>query len=512
MGSAVADTPYDIAVIGGGINGCGIARDAAGRGLSVFLAEMGDLAGATSSASTKLIHGGLRYLEYYEFRLVRESLVEREVLLQAAPHIIWPLRFVLPHHAGLRPAWLIRLGLFLYDHLGGRRILPPARTLDLGSNPAGRPLKPGYRKGFEYSDCWVEDSRLVVLNAVDAAERGATIRTRAEVTRAVREGGAWTIEVQDRLTGSAARIRARALVNASGPWVAMVGRERLSASPDARVRLVKGSHIITRRLFDHDRAYIFQNADGRIVFAIPYEREFTLIGTTDLDYVGDPGVPHITPEEISYLCAAASEYFRDPVRESDVIASFAGVRPLYDDGASAAQAATRDYVLKLDGADSHTAPLLTVYGGKITTYRRLAEAALAKLAPWFPAMGGGWTHDAALPGGDFPVDGFEDQVSAFLERCPGCGPEQARRLVRAYGTRAAALAEGVREAADWGRDFGAGLTEREVRYLIENEWAMTADDVLWRRSKLALRIGPEGAAELHAFMGANAPRTAATAA
>lgn len=512
MGSAVADTPYDIAVIGGGINGCGIARDAAGRGLSVFLAEKGDLAGATSSASTKLIHGGLRYLEYYEFRLVRESLVEREVLLQAAPHIIWPLRFVLPHHAGLRPAWLIRLGLFLYDHLGGRRILPPARSLDLATNPAGRPLKPDYRKGFEYSDCWVEDSRLVVLNAVDAAERGATIRTRAEVTKAVREGGTWVIEVQDRLAGSTARIRARALVNASGPWVAMVGRERLSASPDARVRLVKGSHIITRRLFDHDRAYIFQNADGRIVFAIPYEGDFTLIGTTDLDYTGDPGAPHITPEETGYLCAAASEYFRDPVGESDVVASFAGVRPLYDDGASAAQAATRDYVLKLDAAGKETAPLLTVYGGKITTYRRLSEAALAKLAPWFPAMGGGWTHDAALPGGDFPVDGFDDQVSSLLERCPDCGAARARRLVRAYGTRAAAIAEGVREPADWGRDFGAGLTEREVRYLIEREWALTAEDVLWRRSKLALRIGPEGAAELDAFMGANAARSAATAA
>ncbi|TCT11720.1 homodimeric glycerol 3-phosphate dehydrogenase (quinone) [Tepidamorphus gemmatus] len=512
MGSAVADTPYDIAVIGGGINGCGIARDAAGRGLSVFLAEKGDLAGATSSASTKLIHGGLRYLEYFEFRLVRESLVEREVLLQAAPHIIWPLRFVLPHHAGLRPAWLIRLGLFLYDHLGGRRILPPARTLDLAASPAGQPLKPHFRRGFEYSDCWVEDSRLVVLNAVDAAERGAVIRTRCEVMRAARDGQTWLIDLQDHLTGTTDRIRARALVNASGPWVAIVGQQRLAARPDARVRLVKGSHIITRRLFDHDRAYIFQNADGRIVFAIPYENDFTLIGTTDLDYAGDPGAARITPEETRYLCAAASEYFRDPVRESDVIASFAGVRPLYDDGASAAQAATRDYVLKLDGADRARPPLLTVYGGKITTYRRLAEAALAKLGGWFPKMGGSWTHDATLPGGDFPVDGFEAEVAALRRRCPSCSGEQARRLVRAYGTRAASIVEGVREPADWGRDFGAGLTEREVRYLIAREWAMTAEDVLWRRSKLALRIDAEGVAELEAFMGANVPRAAATAA
>jgi glycerol-3-phosphate dehydrogenase len=483
----VRQAPFDIAIVGGGINGCGIARDAAGRGFSVYLCEQADLAGATSSASTKLIHGGLRYLEYYEFRLVRESLIEREILLRAAPHIIWPLRFVLPHHTGLRPGWLIRLGLFLYDHLGGRELLPAARQLDLTRDVAGKPLKPEYRRAFEYSDCWVEDSRLVVLNAMDAAARGAVIETRTEMLRAERRAGLWSVRVRDRTTGVVRDIGAKALVNAAGPWVAEVVSNRLGMPVDAPVRLVKGSHIVVPRLFEHERAYIFQNADGRIVFAIPYEGTFTLIGTTDLDYEGDPSEPHITDAEIEYLCSAASEYFSKSIAPADVVWTYAGVRPLYDDGASEAQAATRDYVLKVDGGEA-LAPVLNIYGGKITTYRRLAEAALDRLAPYV-GQGTPWTAAAPLPGGDFPVDGFAAEVAELRKRCPSCGHEQARRLARAYGTRARAIVDGIQTPADWGETFGADLTEREVRYLMDQEWARTAEDVLWRRSKLGLKLG-----------------------
>jgi glycerol-3-phosphate dehydrogenase len=495
----VRDAPFDIAIVGGGINGCGIARDAAGRRLSVFLCEKGDLAGATSSASTKLIHGGLRYLEHYEFRLVREALMEREVLLRAAPHIIWPLRFVLPHHGGLRPAWLIRLGLLLYDHLGGRKLLPPARRLDLTKDAAGEPLKPEFRFAFEYSDCWVEDSRLVVLNAMDAAERGATIATRTETLKAERKGAAWSITLRDSASGATRQVAARTLVNAAGPWVAELTTDRLGLPLDAPVRLVKGSHIIVPKLFRHERAYIFQNADKRIVFAIPYEHDFTLIGTTDLDFHGDPTEPRITEAETLYLCGAASEYFREPVRPADVVRTYAGVRPLYDDGASEAQAATRDYVLKVEGGEG-LPPLLNIYGGKITTYRRLAEAALEKLSPHLGAIAKPWTASTPLPGGDFPVDGFAEQVASLESRCPACRPGQARRLVRAYGTRAQAIVEGVRKDADWGEAFGADLTEREVRYLMQHEWARSAEDVLWRRSKLGLRVGADEARRLDAWM------------
>ena len=400
----VRSAPFDIAIIGGGVNGCGIARDAAGRGLSVYLCEKSDLAGATSSASTKLIHGGLRYLEYYEFRLVREALMEREVLLRAAPHIVSPLRFVLPHHKGLRPAWLIRLGLLLYDHLGGRKILPSARRIDLSKDAAGAPLKPAFRSGFEYSDCWVDDARLVVLNAIDAAARGAAIETRTEMVKAERRAGGWRIFVRD-TSGGLREINAKVLVNAAGPWVGEVLSERLGLPLDAPMRLVKGSHIVVPRLFTHDRAYIFQNADQRIVFAIPYEGDFTLIGTTDLDYDGDPGSPRATKAEIDYLCAAASEYFRQPIDPARVVWTYSGVRPLYDDGASAAQEATRDYVLKVEGGGD-LPPVLNIYGGKITTYRRLAEAALEKLQPFLAGLGRPWTADAPLPGGDFPVDGL----------------------------------------------------------------------------------------------------------
>ncbi len=490
--------PFDIAVIGGGINGCGIARDAAGRGLSVYLCEKSDLAGATSSASTKLIHGGLRYLEYYEFRLVREALAEREVLLRAAPHIVSPMRFVLPHHKGLRPAWLIRLGLFLYDHLGGRKILPPARRLDLTRDPAGEPLKPAFRTAFEYSDCWVDDARLVILNAVDAAERGAEIETRTEMVKAERRAGGWRVTLREQ-GGALREITAKTLVNAAGPWVGAVTSERLGLLPDAPVRLVKGSHIVVPKLFEHDRAYIFQNADKRIIFAIPFEHDFTLIGTTDLDYEGDPESPHATEAEIAYLCVAASEYFRQPIEPPQVVWTYSGVRPLYDDGASAAQEATRDYVLKVEGGGD-LAPVLNIYGGKITTYRRLAEASLEKLRPFLPNLSAPWTADASLPGGDFEVGGLVALSARTAVLSPVCTPRRAARLARAYGTRATRIVDGVRTEADWGVEFGADLTEREVRYLMAHEWARTAEDVLWRRSKLGLRIDKVGAARLEDWM------------
>ena len=491
-------TTYDLAIVGGGINGCGIARDAAGRGLSVYLCEKGDLGGATSSASTKLIHGGLRYLEYYQFRLVREALAEREVLLHAAPHIIWPLRFVLPHTRELRPAWLIRLGLFIYDHLGGHRSLPGTRKLDLSRDAAGRPLKPHLRTAFEYSDCWVEDSRLVVLNAMDAAAHGATVRTRTELVSASRSADAWHLEIADRTCGTREQVTAQVLVNAAGPWVGTL-LQRLQHTADAPVRLVKGSHIIVPRLFEHERAYILQNDDGRIVFAIPYERDFTLIGTTDLDYDGDPGEVAITAVETDYLCAAVNRYFAAPVSPADVVSSYAGVRPLFDDGASEAKAATRDYVLDYDEAPG-LAPVLNIYGGKITTYRRLAEEALARLANRFGTMSGPWTRHVPLPGGNFPPGGFGAQVERLRAACPVIGAEHARRLVRAYGTRAHLIADGVAREADWGERFGADLTEREVRYLIDHEWARTAEDVVWRRSKLALRLDASEIERLQAWM------------
>ena len=490
---------YDIAIIGGGVNGCSIARDAAGRGASVVLFEQGDLAGATSSASTKLIHGGLRYLEHYEFRLVREALAEREVMWRAAPHIIWPLRFVLPHHDGLRPWWILRLGLFLYDHLGGRRLLPAARPLDLTRDAAGRALKPRFTRAFEYSDCWVEDSRLVVLNARDAAEHGATILPRTKVVAARREAGHWLVTSQGP-DGAEVAVRARALVNAAGPWVADVLNGIVPSNRPASVRLVQGSHIVVPRLFEHDRCYIFQNADGRIIFAIPYEGDLTLIGTTDKDYEGDPAEVAASADEIGYLCAAASDYFREAITPEQVVWTYSGVRPLYDDGASKAQEATRDYVLTLDAPESQ-APLLSIFGGKITTSRRLAEAAVEKLSTAVPALRAPpWTADARLPGGDFPVEGFEALVETIAAARPWLPRKLARRLVRAYGTRTEALLKGAGAMADLGRVFGADLTEREVVYLMAQEWAASADDVLFRRSKLGLRLSPAEREALDAYM------------
>jgi len=491
---------YDLAIIGGGVNGCGVARDASGRGLSVYLCEQRDLASGTSSAATKLIHGGLRYLEYGEFRLVREALSERETLWRIAPHLVRPLRFVLPHHRGLRPAWLLRLGLLLYDHLGRRKLLPTTQTLDLTRDPAGAPLKPGaFTVGFEYSDCWADDARLVVLNALDAQFAGARIETHTKALAAQRADGRWRLTVANTRDGTARTILAKALVNAAGPWVEAV-EARLSARPPRdRLRLVQGSHIVTRKLFDHSRAYIFQNADKRVIFAIPYEGDFTLIGATELDYAGDPAMAAATEAEIHYLCAAASEYFARAVTRADVVWTFSGVRPLHDDGASAASAATRDYALELDDDGP---PLITIFGGKITTYRKLAEDVLDKLEPAFPriAMKRGWTGVSPLPGGAFPPTEIEAQVEALRLRYPFLGDGEALRLTRAYGLRAGEVLGEAGDRRALGRDFGAGLSEREVDYLIQTEWAESAEDVVWRRTKLGLRLTADEIAALDRFI------------
>ena len=496
------DGIYDLGVIGGGINGCGIARDAAGRGLSVFLCEMADLGCGTSSRSTKLIHGGLRYLEHFDFRLVRESLTEREVLWRIAPHIVRPMRFVLPHREGLRPAWMLRIGLFLYDHLGGRQRLPGTRVLDLSGDVAGQPLLPAFTTGFEYSDCWVDDARLVVLNARDAADRGAVIRTRTAAHSAAREGDHWRVTVEDAVTGARQTIAARALVNASGPWVEEVLLTRLGSSSRGRVRLVEGAHIVVPKLFDHDRAYIFQNADRRIVFAIPYEHDYTLIGTTDVDFDGSLAKVDASPEEIAYLCDTASTAFTRVARPQDVVWTYSGVRPLFDDGASDAKSASRDYVLELDAAEG-AAPLLSIIGGKITTYRRLAEAVLEQLSPhlpWRQGLAAGWTGTVALPGGDFEA-GEIGALAAKLSRAFAfLSAAHISRLIRAYGTRAWTILGRAKSMQDLGVHFGATLTEAEVRYLVEHEWAHTVEDVAWRRSKLGLHLTKEEFGALDAWL------------
>jgi glycerol-3-phosphate dehydrogenase len=489
---------FDVFVIGGGINGCGIARDAAGRGYTVALAEMNDFASGTSSGSTKLIHGGLRYLEHYEFRLVREALMEREVLWAMAPHVIWPMRFVLPYHkGGPRPAWLIRLGLFLYDHIGGRKLLPPTSTLDMTRDPAGAPLKRLFTKAFEYSDGWVDDARLVVLNARDAADRGARIMTRTRVVSARREGQRWAIETENRTTGTRETIRARMLVNAAGPWVDRVLAETVGQNDVRNVRLVQGSHIVVKKKFDDSRAYFFQNPDGRIMFAIPYQDDFTLIGTTDRDFVGNPADVRISDAEIDYLCRAASEYFSDPVTKEDIVWTYSAVRPLFDDGASKAQEATRDYVLRVENGE---APLLNVFGGKLTTYRRLAESALEKIGEAIGVKGGKWTAGSHLPGGDFAVSDYDDEVAKLKAHYPFLAASHARRLVRLYGTQAARLLGKAASEADLGRHFGADLYAAEVDWLIGQEWALRAEDVLWRRTKLGLKLSRAQTVELEEYM------------
>jgi glycerol-3-phosphate dehydrogenase len=496
----MAESVYDLAVIGGGVNGCGVARDASGRGLSVYLCEQNDLASGASSAATKLIHGGLRYLEYGKFRLVREALSERETLWRIAPHLIRPLRFVLPHHRGLRPAWLLRAGLFLYDHLGRRQLLAPTRTLDLNRDPAGAPLKRGaFAIGFEYSDCWVDDARLVVLNALAAHLNGARIETRTKALAAERADGRWRLTVVNQRDGETRPIFAKALVNAAGPWAEDVLAHLRPRPPQDRLRLVQGSHIVTRKLFDHDRAYIFQNADGRVLFAIPYEGDFTLIGATDIDYKGDPSKVTASDGEVDYLCAAASEYFAQVLTRADVVSTFSGVRPLYDDGASEATAATRDYVLELD---NNGPPLVSIFGGKITTYRRLAEHVLDKLEPVFPEIRRqrGWTGASPLPGGAFGVTEVEALEQGLRLQYPWLGEGDARRLTRAYGLRAVEILGEASGREALGRDFGAGLSEREVEYLMRVEWAESADDVVWRRSKLGLRLSPDEVGALDRFI------------
>lgn len=495
----MTDSPdFDLAVIGGGVNGCGIARDAAGRGARVVLFEKGDLAGATSSASTKLIHGGLRYLEQYKFRLVREALEERAVLWRLAPHLTHPLRFVLPHHAGLRPRWMLRLGLFLYDNLGFRGGLEGARAVDLTQSPFGAPLKSQYRKGFSYYDCQTDDARLVVLNAMDARARGADIRVREAVVSATRTADRWIISSKTAV-GEERSLTARVLVNASGPWVNDTLNLAKTAQPSG-VRLVQGSHIVTRKLYAHDSAYIFQNRDGRIVFVIPWEDRFTMIGTTDRDWTLSPETIEATPEEIAYLCGAVNEYLDTQLVPADVVWTWSGVRALVDDGASAAQEATRDYVLTLD-AEADRAPILSVYGGKITTYRRLGEAALKKLQPHLPVLGRpSWTASSPLPGGDFAKDGLDALTQSLRDQHPYLSPAHAARLARTYGTCAFVLLQGAGNMEALGERFCSDLTARELDYLADHEWAETAEDVLLRRTKLILLATEDDKDRIDAYL------------
>ncbi|ADG11723.1 glycerol-3-phosphate dehydrogenase [Caulobacter segnis] len=489
---------FDLLVVGGGVNGAGIARDAAGRGLSVLLVEQNDLASATSSASTKLVHGGLRYLEYYEFKLVREALEERETLLAMAPHIIWPLRFVLPHAHATRPAWLVRLGLFLYDHLGGRKRLPGSRGLSLKGAPEGAALKPEYGKAFAYSDCWVDDARLVTLNAMDARERGAVVETRTKLVSARREGSSWAARLKP-VDGPARQVRARVIVNAAGPWVSEVLTDALDVTTGSGTRLIKGSHIIVPRLFEGEHAYMLQNPDRRIVFAIPYEDRFTLVGTTDVAWYAPPGPAKISAEEVDYLCESINRYFARSLTPSDVVWSYAGVRPLFDDHADSASAVTRDYVLEVDAPEG-AAPVLSVFGGKITTYRHLADQAMNRLSAFFPQAGRSWTRGAVLPGGDLPDLDREALARALRAEFPFLPAEMAKRFARSYGTRARRILADAKTLADLGEAFGAGLHAAEVDYLIAEEWARTAEDILYRRSKLGLHLSPDGAARLDGYV------------
>ena len=491
---------FDLLVIGGGINGAGIARDAAGRGLSVLLAEKGDLAEGTSSRSGKLIHGGLRYLEYYEFRLVREALIEREVLLRAAPHIVWPMRFVLPHSAEQRPAWMIRLGLFLYDHLGGREQLPATRRLDLRHDPEGAAVKDGFDTAFEYSDCWVEDARLVVLNLLDAQQRGAEILTRTAVVSARREGGMWrvTLSAED---GSMREVRARGLANAAGPWVEQIITGVLGANSARHIRLVKGSHIIVRKFWDGPHAYLLQNDDKRVIFVNPYEGDLCLIGTTDIPYEGRAEDVAVDPAERDYLCRVVNRYMRTQVSPADILYEYSGVRPLYDDNAANPSAVTRDYVFDVEG-EAGRAPLLSVFGGKLTTFRKLAEHALQKLAPFYPHMKGDWTRNAPLPGGDMPGADFSVFLADLQRRFAFLPPDIALHCARQYGTRATEMLGGAASLADLGRHFGGRLYQREADFLRQTEWARTAEDVLTRRTKHHLHMSRAEQETFAEWMGA----------
>ena len=488
----------DVLVVGGGINGAGIARDLAGRGLQVLLCEQDDLARHTSSSSTKLIHGGLRYLEYYEFSLVRKALAERELLLKSAPHIMWPLRFVMPHDPSMRPVWMVRIGLFLYDHLAKREWLPASTTVSLRTHPTGAPLKPGYTRGFVYSDGWVDDARLVVLNALDAQARGATILTRCRCVQARRGADGWHATLQPEL-GEPMQVQARALVNAAGPWTGEFLRERAGQTSARALRLVKGSHIVVKKLFDHDHAYIFQNPDKRIIFAIPYEGDFTLIGTTDVEIQGAPDAARIDADETAYLCSQASRYFTKPVQPADVVWAYSGVRPLLDDASGDASAVTRDYLLEFD--DNRQAPLLSVWGGKITTFRKLAEEAADGLVQRLGEARPAWTQTALLPGGDLspwigaasrPDLDIERFMAELARRHPALPAALVRRWARCYGALVAQLLDG----SPLGTEVAPGLYEAELRYLHRHEWARSADDVLWRRTKLGLHYSPAQRAQV----------------
>ena len=480
----------DLFVIGGGVNGAGIARDAAGRGLSVILCEKDDLAEGTSSRSGKLVHGGLRYLEYYEFRLVREALIEREVLLESAPHIIWPMRFVLPHSPDDRPAWLVRLGLFLYDHLGGRKRLPATRTLNLRTAPEGAPIKDAFRRGFEYSDCWVDDARLVVINALDAAERGARVFTRTACTAARRESGLWVVEMRDGRTGIRTVVRARALINAGGPWVNDIVNRVAGQNSTRNVRLVKGSHIVVPKFWEGRQAYLIQNSDKRVIFINPYQNDLALIGTTDIPYEGRPEDVAADESEIDYLIKVVNRYFKRGLARGDVVYSFSGVRPLYDDNADNPSAVTRDYIFELDAPDAQ-APLLSVFGGKITTFRKLAEHALDRIAPFFPHMGKPWTAKAYLPGGDIANADFEQFLGDLAGEYPWMPASLLKHYGRLYGTRTRALVGGARSLDELGRCFGKDFFEREANYLFDREWAVTSADILERRTKHGLHLSAE---------------------
>jgi glycerol-3-phosphate dehydrogenase len=498
--SAGQSTIYDLLIVGGGINGAGIAADASGRGLTVALCEQGDLASATSSASTKLIHGGLRYLEHYEFRLVREALAEREVLLAKAPHLIKPQRFILPHRPHLRPAWMIRVGLFMYDHLSSRNKLAGSngRKLDVRAND--NPLNDSIRYGFEYSDCRVDDARLVVANALAAQERGARIMVRTRCVAARRLRGVWHVTLEDVLTGQRFAVSARALVNAAGPWAQQLIERQLHATSPRKVRLIRGSHFVTRKLYDGDHAYILQNEDQRIVFVIPYDRDFTLVGTTDKLHEGDPGEVAMDGAEEQYLLAVFNQHFKQQLSSADIRWRYAGVRPLCDDESASPSALTRDYTIEMQADEQGKAPLLSVFGGKLTTYRKLGEAALQTLKPYFPELGGSWTRTSPLPGGDIGSESFDAWQSALQQQYGWLPVDVVTRLGDAYGTRVHRLLQDCQSAADLGTHFGAGLYQREVQFLIEHEWARSAEDVLWRRSKLGLRLSGEQSEALDRFV------------
>ncbi|MBK8970134.1 MAG: glycerol-3-phosphate dehydrogenase [Hahellaceae bacterium] len=496
--------PYDLLVIGGGINGVGVALDAQGRGLSTALVEMKDLAWATSSASSKLIHGGLRYLEHYEFRLVREALSEREVVLRKAPHIVKPMRFILPHQPHLRPSWMIRSGLFLYDHLGKRELLPGSRFLRFAPNTS--PLQDAITKGYEYSDCWVDDARLVVLNAMQCRDLGGHIFTRTRCVRVTQEDGIWQVLVQNELTGEQRTLKARGLVNAAGPWVKTLLMNEMARTSPRGIRLIKGSHIVVPRIHEGDEAYILQNEDGRIVFVIPYMDRFSIIGTTDVEHRGSPDSAAISAEEIHYLCKIVNVHFRKAITANDVLWSYSGVRPLCDDESDSAQAITRDYTIELETEQG--APLLSVFGGKLTTYRKLSEAVMTKLSAFYPQMSGPWTASHQLPGGNIGTD-LAVYTQHLQERFPFLGEGTAKRLVTTYGSRVEVILRGAKALSDLGRNFGEEFTQKEIDYLLQYEFAMTGEDILWRRTKMGLLLTPTQQESVTAYVAAQLGRRVA---